>query len=134
MDMDFSDKLVAAMQMRGVTSRELAKRSGISESRISQYRKGVYEPKRDARNKLATALHVNPYWFDGTSEDMEIKKYKTAQDLTPFEMRLLNQLQLADENVKKGICYILGIDATGRKLESKRPNGCGESEINEGLF
>lgn len=122
MYMDFSDKLVTAMQVRGVTARELAKRSGISESRISQYRKGVYKPKRDAMNKLATVLGVNPYWFDGTSEDEEIEKYKTlqdARDLTSFEMRLLNQFQLADENVKKGICYILGIDTTGKMDKSK---------------
>lgn len=133
--MDFSDKLVTAMQMRGVTSKELAKRSGIPESTVSRYRKGAYKPKRDTMNKLAAALRVNPYWFDGISEDMEIcRKYQIGQDLTPFEMSLLNQFQFADENVKKGICYILGIDTMGKKLESKRPNGCGENEINEGLF
>ena len=111
--MDFVDKLIRAMQMRGMTSKELAKRSGISQSRISQYKKGVYRPKQDAMIKLATALNVNPYWFDGTSEDMEIyKEYKNVQDLTPFEKQLLNQFQLADENVKKGICCILGIEMT----------------------
>ena len=135
MYMDFSDRLVAAMQMRGVTSKELAKRSGIPESTISRYRKGAYKPKRDTMNKLAAALRVNPYWFDGTSEDVEIcKKTKMGQDLTPFEMRLLNQFQFADENVQKGICYILGIDTKGKKLESKRPNECGKNEINGGLF
>ena len=117
--MDFSDKLVAAMQMRGVTCTELAKQSGIPGSTISRYRKGTFRPKRDSMNKLAAALNVNPYWFDGISEDMEIyRKYQIGQYLTPFEMSLLNQFQFADENVKKGVCYILGIDTKGKKLEN----------------
>ena len=121
MYMDFSEKLETAMSLRNVNAKELAKRTGISESRICQYRKGVYKPKRDAMNKLATALSVNPYWFDDTSEDMETyHDYQNEGDLTPFDMRLLNAFHKADDNIKEAICLIIGIDTRGYKIKQTK--------------
>lgn len=121
MYMDFAEKLCVAMSLRNVTAKELAHRTGISESRISQYRKGVYKPKTDAMNKLAIGLSVNPNWFDGTSDDMETyQNYQCEGDLTPFDMRLLNNFHKADNNIKKGICLILGIDTKGIKIKQTK--------------
>jgi transcriptional regulator with XRE-family HTH domain len=119
--MDFAEKLCVAMSIRDVTAKELAHRTGISESRISQYRKGVYKPKTDAMNKLAVGLSVNPNWFDGTSDDMETyHDYQKEGDLTPFDMRLLNAFHNSDDNIKEALCLILGIDAKGVRIEQTR--------------
>ena len=121
MYMDFAEKLCVAMNVRNVTAKELAHRTGISESRISQYRKGVYKPKTDAMNKLAIGLSVNPNWFDGTSDDMETyQNYQCEGDLTPFDMRLLNCFHKSDDNFKKAICLILGINTKGIKIKQTR--------------
>lgn len=130
MYMDFIEKLEIAMSLRNVNAKELSKRTGISESRISQYRKGVYKPKRDAMNKLAIGLNINPYWFDGTSEDMEtFHDYQKEGDLTPFDMRLLNAFHKADNNIKEAICLIIGIDTKGHAI--KQTKEFTESQIND---
>ena len=121
MYIDFADKLTIAMTARNVTAKELAQRTGISESRISQYKKGVYKPKTDAMTKLAVGLNINPHWFDGTSDDMETyHDYKNEGDLTPFDMRLLNSFHQADDNLKKAICLLLDIDTTGIRISQSR--------------
>ena len=121
MQLDFSEKLAIAMKTRGVTAKELAKRSGISESRISQYKRGVYKPKSDAMNCLAKALTVNPYWFEGTSDEMDtFPHFQSEHDLTPFDMKLLNMFHRADNNTKEGICLILGIDTRGVNIKQTR--------------
>lgn len=127
---EFKDRLRFAMTYRQTTATELAFRTGISQSRISQYRKGIYRPKSEAVKKIADALMVNPDWLECESEDMEIfPSFKTVEDLTPFEMRLLNQFQKADDNVKRGICYILGIDEKGSKIDVIHTFS--DSEIND---
>lgn len=121
MYMDFADKLCYAMSIRGITAKELSHRTNISESRISQYRKGVYKPKTDAMNSLAVGLMVNPNWFDGTSDDMETyQNYQCEGDLTPFDMRLLNCFHKADDNIKKAICLILDVNTKGIKMQQTR--------------
>lgn len=129
----FNDRLCYIMSERMITSKELSYRTGISMSRISQYRKGIYKPKSEAMKKLADALIVNQDWLEGISDDMfAYPEYKTVQDLTPFEMRLLNQFQAANDNIKQGICFILGIDTKGTLMNFTKKFS--DNEINGDAF
>lgn len=60
-----AERLNKAMEQRGVTARELSKRTGITESDISHYRKGDYQPKRERVYFLSRALNVSPGWLMG---------------------------------------------------------------------
>jgi transcriptional regulator with XRE-family HTH domain len=61
----FKDRLNFAMKLRNIKAAELSRRTGISESTISQYRSGYAEPKRKKLGILADALSVSPAWLMG---------------------------------------------------------------------
>ena len=67
---DFKDRLLQAMTARGMRASELARRTGLSKARISQYVNGVFTPKSDAVLLMAEALKVSELWLLGKSTDM----------------------------------------------------------------
>lgn len=67
----FTDRLRQAMDVRGMRAVELARLTGLSKARISQYTNGIYIPKADAMHKLARALDVSDLWLEGYDVPME---------------------------------------------------------------
>lgn len=63
------NRLKKAMTAEGLSARELAKKTGISESSISRYLSGQMVPRRDALAKMAESLHVDPVWLAGLDDD-----------------------------------------------------------------
>ncbi len=61
----FQERLLEAMQKRGIRATELSKRTGLSKARISQYVNGKYIPKSDAILLLSEVLEVSPLWLMG---------------------------------------------------------------------
>ena len=61
----FTDRLRTAMDLRGTRAIDLARDTGLSKARISQYTNGIYVPKADAMHKLARALDVSDLWLEG---------------------------------------------------------------------
>ncbi len=85
----FTDRLRTAMDARGMRAVELARQTGLSKARISQYTNGIYVPKADAMHKLARALDVSDLWLEGYDVPMErtgsaIPNYP---DIFPIERR-----------------------------------------------
>lgn len=73
----FNARLEQALSIREVKPSELARRTGISQSTISQYRSGYAEPKKDKLSLIANALSVNPSWLMGLDVPMEIPNIPT---------------------------------------------------------
>ena len=67
----FKDRLTEAMALRGMRASELAKRTGLSKARISQYVHGKFIPKSDAILTIAEALGVSELWLMGKTASME---------------------------------------------------------------
>ena len=67
----FKDRLTEAMALRGMRASELAKRTGLSKARISQYVHGKFIPKSDAILTIAEALGVSELWLMGRTDSME---------------------------------------------------------------
>lgn len=67
----FQNRLIQAMNLRRIKASELAKRTGLSNARISQYVNGVYEAKQTALYKLALTLNVSEGWLMGYDIEME---------------------------------------------------------------
>mgnify|MGYP003296781711 CR=1 FL=1 len=67
----FKDRLTEAMQARGIRASELARRTGLSKARISQYVNGKFIPKSDAILLIAEVLQVSELWLMGKTSDME---------------------------------------------------------------
>ncbi len=62
---DFKTRLEEMLLERGIKAAQLCRDSGVNKTTISQYLKGVYEPKQEQLIKIAEALEVTPQWLDG---------------------------------------------------------------------
>ena len=62
-------RLAEAISEKGLTPQELANRSGVSKSSISQYRNGTHKPSNISSGKMGKVLEVNPLWLMGYDVD-----------------------------------------------------------------
>lgn len=67
----FKNRLNQALALRDMRAVDLINKTGIAKGRISQYMKGLYEPKPQALFTIAAALNVNSEWLTGNSDVME---------------------------------------------------------------
>ena len=66
---EFKDRLEEALSLRSVKPSELAKKTGIGEGAISQYRKGAYKASQRNLEKISKALNFSIPWLMGISDD-----------------------------------------------------------------
>lgn len=76
---EFSKRLQQALDLRHINAIDLAKKTKIGKSSISQYLSGKYMPKQTNIYKMADALHVNPEWLSGRDAPIEATKYTPAK-------------------------------------------------------
>ena len=86
----FQNRLVFAMNSKGVKATELSKQTGLSKAQISQYVNGVYEAKQIALYKLAVALDVSEAWLMGHDVPME----RGATSVASNDLTLLDTIRL----------------------------------------
>lgn len=91
----FADRLKAAMDIRNMKAVDLAEKSGLSKSRISQYINGVYEAKQDGVYLLAKALDVNEAWLMGYDVPMD-RVEKIPEKFTQAQLQLLTLFDRLD--------------------------------------
>ncbi len=101
----FRERLLQAMEIRGMKQVDLVEATGLSKPSINQYVKGVYEPKQQALYKIAHALSVNVAWLMGYDVCMESSSYESLND---------------ESNLKKKgvIINVLGRVAAGIPIEA----------------
>lgn len=106
----FMDRLNEALVLRGVTPAELHRRTGISESTISQYRSGYAEPKKQRLQIIAEALSVNPTWLMGL--DVPIVAEKRAGKSAPgsYDNEIQEAYNKADEKTQRAVRILLGLE------------------------
>lgn len=68
MSTQFINRLKSVMADHKISQNELAKRTGIRQSSISDWLNNRYEPKQDKVYLLAKALNVSPAWLLGYDE------------------------------------------------------------------
>lgn len=68
---DFSTRLCEALEIRHMTAAELSRKLNINEGTISQYKKGLYEPKQRRLQAIAEVLNVSIPWLMGGDVPME---------------------------------------------------------------
>lgn len=79
MSTQFINRLKAVMAEHKITQTELAKRTGIRQSSISDWLNNRYEPKQDKVYILANALNVSPAWLLGY-DDSNIPPVQSIPD------------------------------------------------------
>ena len=94
---EFKNRLIKAMEIRNISQAELAKQTGLSKPRISQYVNGVYEAKQDALLKLSKALMVDVAWLMGYDVPMNSALDRLAKKQVEEEKLLGYFRQLNNE-------------------------------------
>lgn len=120
MSIQFINRLKSIMKDRKITQTELAKRTGIRQSSISDWLNDRYEPKQDKVYIIAKALNVSPAWLLGYDEniptneqssnyylDAETAEYAEMLRTRP-EMRMLFSASrgISKEDMEKAVEYI----------------------------
>lgn len=82
---EFKDRLELALQLRDIKPAELAKRTGIGEGAISQYRKGAYKATQRNLEKISKELSVSIPWLMGITDDMDSSLPSNIRRLEPMQ-------------------------------------------------
>ena len=115
MDMDNIriNRLKESMFKRGLTARELACKSNISEASISRYLSGKLVPKQGTIQALAEALDVDPVWLLGY--DPVTPENDAANDQKAIEQ--VNLSNLTEANRARLLAYYQAlVDSQGGKV------------------
>lgn len=67
----FAERFTQALIIRQISAAELSRRLNINEATLSQYKKGMYEPKQRRTELIAKALNVSIPWLMGADVPME---------------------------------------------------------------
>ena len=77
-----------ALSLRNMTQTELCARAKISNSSLSEYLSGKYEPRQDKVFILAQALNVDPVWLWGYDVPMEKTEDQAEKKISPDKLQL----------------------------------------------
>jgi transcriptional regulator with XRE-family HTH domain len=89
-------RIKKALSIRNMKQSELCEKTKIPKSALSEYIKGIYEPKQDRVFEIAKALSVDPVWLMGFDVPMEVDDKKISSDemqLTEGEKALIKLLR-----------------------------------------
>ena len=90
-----------ALSIRNMTQSELCRRTKIATSAMSEYLRGLYDPKQDKIYIMSQALNVDPVWLMGFDVPMEPdnKKYAPGEvNLTESERVVLELFRAIPED------------------------------------
>lgn len=103
----FRNRLEYALAIRGIKPVDLAKKAGLSEQLISQYRSGRSAPKREKLISISKALDVNPVWLMGYNVPMDIEKTTNNIELTVDEIGIIEKYRDASDMEKEMVKRVL---------------------------
>ena len=83
-----SIRIKKALSIRNMSQTDLCTKANISKSTLSEYLKGLYEPKQDKVFILAQALNVDPVWLMGYDVPMEKNEDQKARKSSPTDLQL----------------------------------------------
>ena len=97
-----ASRLRKALSARNMTQAELCQKTKIPKSALSEYLKGLYDPKQDRLLILSEALNVDPVWLMGFDIPMEKEDKKISPDengsLTEGEKQVLELFRAIPED------------------------------------
>ena len=78
---------------QNMSKADLSRLTGISNSSLSEYLNGKYEPKQDKIALIAKALHVSPAWLMGFDEEPNLNRRDEREifPLPPLKERMISK-------------------------------------------
>ena len=110
-----SDRIFALLKEQGMSQKEFAKRTGIAESTISDWKKKKTNPKADCLLSICDALDITPeQLLTGKGIDPEYKDADMDYEVTRSDIKILKQIHsLGDAQYKRLMAYMKAL----QKLE-----------------
>lgn len=105
-------RLQEALDRKGITPSELAKKSGVSKASISQYLNGSHAPSNISSAKMANVLHVNALWLMGF--DLPEPRNDIIVSSEGAKVLIEAHDSLNDKGMEKLISYAQDLIASGR--------------------
>lgn len=120
-------RIQLALSNSNMKPQELANKSGIGKSSISQYVNGSHIPGNISAEKIGNILQVNPLWLMGFDVPMERRNNDATEETVPKIIQYYNQLNdtgkhVAMERVKELTevpRYTLDVKAAHNDYESE---------------
>lgn len=116
----FRIRLKEALEYREMRAVDLCKKTGISQSTMSQYISGYAEPKKERLNLIATALNVNLTWLMGLNvpiepENSKARYPKDEEDacISETNISFYEKIQLATHIERR----IAGLNINNKEIE-----------------
>lgn len=97
-------RLQLALSNANMKPQELADKSGVSKSSISQYVNGSHIPSNISSGKMGKVLNVEPMWLMGF--DVEMRKDISSKS-AKYDIELLKKVSLLNERDKKIIMSMI---------------------------
>ena len=99
---EFRNRLETALSVRNMKPVDLAQRTKISETTISQYRSGYAKPKDKRLALIASVLRVNPAWLMGMNVPMDTAN-ASLKPLSHEERELLEAYDAASPDTQAAV-------------------------------
>lgn len=105
---EMKNRLIQALSDKNMKPIELAEKTKIPKSSISQYMSGYAKPKNDRIYLMAKALNISEAWLMGYNVPKEKEQPASEPPLTEGHKRVLASVtDLPDEDIEKVIDYAL---------------------------
>jgi len=100
-----SERIYNYLAEKGMTQLEFSKKTGISQSTISDWRRKGTNPSADKIMIICEVLDVSPYELLQGTENKKLKEYKQTEYITidkqSFEYTLIEAYQNLDANARR---------------------------------
>lgn len=105
---NISERLSYALKLRNMKASELANKTNISKSSISEWLSGKYEPKQDKIFLMAEALNVDEAWLLGLDVAIERKLPIAAiyEELEPVRQNKVYKYAEKQLNEQNNVIYL----------------------------
>ena len=101
----FSERLVQALEKRDITAAELARKIGVNEGTISNYKSERYAPKQKRIEEIANVLNVSIAWLMGA--DVPMTAEKKSDELSETKLALIDAVkQMSDEQAEAFLKFL----------------------------
>lgn len=103
----FPERLTEALEKKNISPAELARRIGVNDGTISNYKKGRYAPKDKRVEDIAKALNISIAWLMGADVQMGVfSETKEPAEADPRIEMIYNLIKnMSDENLMKLLDY-----------------------------
>lgn len=103
--MTISERIYEYLEKKGITQLEFAKRTGISQSTVSDWRRKGTNPSADKIMIICEVLDISPYELLQGTESRKNKEYRSQDYLVigrdSDEFELIEKYQSLDEDSKR---------------------------------